>query len=148
MSDDYNKSLEDFEKRGVIRKIPEKEMEDWKCLVNYIMHQDILNLKSATTQLQVVSNSSLVNNNSGNCLNVLLPKGLDALVSLLECLVAWRPYKHTMTWALDYTHWSHGVTSDEIFLKNGNTDEDFTVYGLQKKHLRDSLAMCALEVAN
>ena len=46
---DYNKALQDFEDRMIIKEIGKKEMEEWKGPVNYIMHQEVLNPKLATT---------------------------------------------------------------------------------------------------
>ena len=50
--------------------------------------------------LTVVSNSLLDNNNSGCSYNDILPKGPNSLVSLLEAIIRWRSYQHTVVWDL------------------------------------------------
>ena len=77
------------------------EMEDWTGLVNYIMHQDVLKPTSATMKLRVVSSSSLNNNNSGWSYNSILHKRPNSLVLLLQSIVMWRFYQHTVVWDLN-----------------------------------------------
>ena len=78
----YNKELQDFVDRGVLRLISEEEMEAWQGPVNYISHHGVEKLQSDSTKLRVVSNSSLDNCNQGLPYNGILPKGPNSLVPL------------------------------------------------------------------
>ena len=89
----YNDALQD---QGTLREVSEDKMASWQGPLNYITHHGVVKPGSVTTALRVVSNSSLDNNNSGLSYNNLPLKGPNALIPLLQALVSWGSYQHTV----------------------------------------------------
>ena len=83
----YNDVVRDYINRGAFRLLSQEEMNDWGKAVNYVTHHGVPKPSSITTDLRVVCNSSLNNNNRGVSYNDLLPKGPNSLVPLLQALV-------------------------------------------------------------
>ena len=94
----YNEQLKDAEKRGLIQKLSQEEMDSWDGLVNYITHHAVLKHGSTTTPVRVVSNSSLDNNWSGVSYNDCLAKGPNSLTLLLEVLTMWITCQNCVVW--------------------------------------------------
>ena len=75
-------------------------------------------------------------NNSRVGLITPLSKGPNDLVPLLECLVGWRSYKHTIVWNLEkaYTTVHSGLLElhlRRLVWRNGKTNKYFTLYSFK-----------------
>ena len=92
----YNEVIQDYLRRGIIRKITQEEMDSWTGPVNYVPHHAVPKPGSLTTALRSVSNSSVKNN--GTSLNEILPKGPNSLRPLLHTMTKFRTYKETVVW--------------------------------------------------
>ena len=53
----YNGQVQDFVKRGVIRKMTEKELQNWTGPVRYVDHHEVFK-ESMSTPVRIVINSS------------------------------------------------------------------------------------------
>ena len=84
----YNEQIKDFIERGVIRKMSENEINEWKGPVRYVDHKEVIK-EGSTTPVRIVINSSFRGGNELS-LNDILMKGPNVLTSLLEVLMKWR----------------------------------------------------------
>ena len=92
-------------------EISKEEQKLWRGPVNYVSHHGVLKPSSRTTNVWIISNSSLSNNNSGVSYNNMLPKGPNSLVPLIEALVTWRVYPRVIMW--DYSKCYNSVKTTE-----------------------------------
>ena len=53
----YDEQIKDFTNRGVIRKLSEQEINEWKGPVRYIDHREVIK-EGSTTPVRIVINSS------------------------------------------------------------------------------------------
>ena len=84
----YREQIEDFLKRGVIRKMSGEELKNWKGPVRYVDHREVYK-EGSTTPVRIVINSSFKDRNE-HSLNDILMKGPNVLTSILEILIRWR----------------------------------------------------------
>lgn len=54
----YQNTIEDMIRRGVARKLSDEEIRDYKGMINYIHHHEVLKPESMSTPLCIVFNSS------------------------------------------------------------------------------------------
>ena len=141
---DYNKELQEFIGRGVLRELTKEELENWEGPINYNSHYGVLKPGSTTTKLRVVSNSSLDNNNSGLSLNDCLPKGPNTLVPLIQSIIAWGSYQQCVMW--DFSKAYNVMHLRRLVWRWGDEDTDWLSFSLTRMHFGDRCAMCGLEV--
>ena len=99
-TDAYNEEFRKMIAQRCMREIPHDELDEWKGGINYISHHCVLKPGSTTTPLQIVSNSSLSNNNSRHSYNSILAKGPNSIMPLLRVLMAFRSYERIVCWDL------------------------------------------------
>ena len=88
-ADTYLKQMEDMVERGVARKLPQKELQDWNGPKFYIFHLAVVNTRSHSTPVRIVFNSSQVC--QGMSLNSCLAKGPDCYMNnMIGILLRWR----------------------------------------------------------
>ena len=108
--ENYSAQIKDFEQRGVIRKMTEKEIQLWTGPVRYVDHREVIK-EGSTTPVRIVINSSFRSNNELS-LNDILMKGPNVLTSLLQVLVKWRMFP--VGFLGDISKMYHNVGTGEI----------------------------------
>ena len=126
-------------------------MTSWRKPFNYIAHLEFYKVKSVTTSLRVVSNSS-ISNNSGWSYNSIHPKGPNSSVPLISAIVSWRSYEHMVVWDLEKAYSMVHNDDEELHIRKmvwrwEKKEDKFQTYGFQRMHFGDRPAMCSLEVA-
>ena len=81
----YQAQIDDMVKRGVARRLSQREITQYKDSVFYIPHAGVLKPDSVSTPLRIVFNSSA--KYLGHTLNEYWAKGPDVLNSLLGVLL-------------------------------------------------------------
>ena len=85
----YKEQMNDMVERKVARKLTQQEIIDWKGPSFYISHLAVVNPKSPSTPVRVVSNSNQVYKSVS--LNTFLAKGPDSYMNnLIGILLRWR----------------------------------------------------------
>lgn len=85
----YQKQMEDMVERGVAGKLSQKVLQEWSGPKFYISHLAVVNIRSHSTPVRIVFNSSQVC--QGISLNCCLAKGPDCYMnSLIGILLRWR----------------------------------------------------------
>ena len=84
----YLQQINDFQSRGVIRKLSNDEMQCWDGPVRYVSHHEV-HKESATTPLRLVVNSSF-KKGLERSLNDILLKGPNVLSDMFSVLLRWR----------------------------------------------------------
>ncbi|XP_068229326.1 uncharacterized protein [Palaemon carinicauda] len=84
----YQKEIEDMVRRGVARKLTNKEIQEYNGPIHYIHHHEVLKPESSSTPVRIVFNSSA--SYMGQRLNDFWAKGPDILNSLLGVLCRFR----------------------------------------------------------
>ena len=74
--------------RGVRRKVPEEELDNYPDPIFYLAHQEVIKVTSKSTPCPIVFNSSA--KFQGLSLNDYLAKGPDVLNNLLGVLLRFR----------------------------------------------------------
>ena len=82
----FNKMVEN----GALEEISANELKLWSGPVHYLPFQAVIQPKSVTTPLRLVTNSSLVDPSTGLSLNSILAKGPMYLNDMWEMLVRFR----------------------------------------------------------
>jgi len=88
-ADTYRSQIADMLKRGVARKVSDKELQEYTGTKFYISHHDVMNPRSVSTPMRVVFNSS-ARTKGGMSLNDCLAKGPCLLNELLGILMRFR----------------------------------------------------------
>ena len=84
----YQSEMLDMVERGVVRKLSELEMRDYRGPVYYISHHEVLKPSSLTTPCRIVFNSS--SNYRGHILNDYWAKGSSLINNLQGILLRFR----------------------------------------------------------
>lgn len=87
----YQNEIEDMVRRGIARKLSDREIRDYKGPVHYIHHHEVLKPESSSTPLRIVFNSSA--SYMGQRLNEFWAKGPNILNNLLGVLLRFRQEK-------------------------------------------------------
>ena len=151
----YNNELLDSLKRGAQVRVTKEEMEDWLAQGNklhFIGHHCVLNPASKSTPVRKVSDSSMKNNFTGPSLNQCIPKGPNALTSLLDVLFRWRTYKVAIVLDLSKAYHSVHTGVAEKFLRLevwrwGDETREWEVFGYVRVAFGDLIASLILEIA-
>ena len=106
----YSAQIKDFVERGVIRKMTETELKQWKGPIRYVDHREVLK-EGSTTPVRLVINSSF-GSGSELSLNDILMKGPNVLTSLLEVLMRWRLFP--VAFIGDISKMYHNVRTGEL----------------------------------
>jgi hypothetical protein len=138
----YNKEIRGYLDRQAARELTKEEMEAWKGQVNYVSHHEVPKPGSVTTPLQVVSNSSLNNNNSGHTYNSLLAKGPNASTPFLEVLVTFRSYTNVVVWDIYKAYNCMFTGPEEMHCQHfvwcwGEEDSEWSTFAFIKVHFGD-----------
>ena len=146
----YNKEMQSFLDRGVIRELTKEEMDVWRGPVNYVLHHGVPKPGSTTTPLRVVSNSSLNNNDSGHSYNSILAKGPNALTLLLQVLVTFRSYTNVVVWDLHKAYNCMYTGDDEMHCRRfvwrwGYDNSEWRTYAFVRVHFGDRPAAVCME---
>ena len=88
-SETYRGQIQDMLKRGVARRVSDKELQEYEGTKFYISHHDVMNPRSVSTPMRVVFNSS-ARFKGGMSLNDCLAKGPCLLNELLGILMRFR----------------------------------------------------------
>ena len=78
----YQKQIEDMIERGVVREVPDHELESYTGHVNYLPHLAAINPKSASTPVRICFDASRAQG-GGPGLNQILAKGPDKYLNNL-----------------------------------------------------------------
>ena len=78
----YDEQVQDFVKRGVIRKMTKSELSEWQGPVRYVDHHEVFK-EDSTTPLRIVINSSFHDKNEPS-FNDILMKGPNVLTNLFD----------------------------------------------------------------
>ena len=106
----YSEQIEDFVSRGVIRKMSDKELENWTGPIRYVDHREVYK-EGSTTPVRIVINSSFRDKNELS-LNDILMKGPNVLTNLLEILIRWR--LHPVGFVADIAKMYHNVKTGQL----------------------------------
>ena len=87
----YQSEMEDMVRRGIARKLSDREIRDYNGPVHYIHHHEVLKPESSSTPLRIVFNSSA--SYMGQKLNEFWAKGPNILNNLLGVLFRFRQEK-------------------------------------------------------
>ena len=101
----YSEQVTDFVNRGVLKKMTEKDLQDWTGPVRYVDHREVFK-ENSTTPVRIVINSSFKKGNELS-LNDILMKGPNVLSSLFDILTRWRLYP--VAFAGDISKMYHNV---------------------------------------
>ena len=94
--DAFNTKFQNMIELGNIGELSQSEMDEWAGPVHYISIQHVVNPRSTTTPLRLVSNSSLVDSKSGLSLNSILAKGPNLLNDLWGVAVRFRENRRAL----------------------------------------------------
>ena len=78
---------------GALEEVSAHELKRWTGPIHYLPIQGVINPSSVTTPLRLVTNSSLVDPETGLSLNSILAKGQMYLNDMWEILVRFRHYE-------------------------------------------------------
>ena len=87
----YQSEMEDMVRRGIARKLSDREIRDYNGPVHYIHHHEVLKPESSSTPLRIVFNSSA--SYMGQKLNEFWAKDSNILNNLLGVLFRFRHEK-------------------------------------------------------
>ena len=88
LASQYSDQISDFVTRNVLRKLSQKELDEWDGPIRYVDHHEVYK-EGSTTPLRVVVNSSF-KKGSEMSLNDILVKGPNVLNDLFSVLIRWR----------------------------------------------------------
>ncbi|XP_068246725.1 uncharacterized protein [Palaemon carinicauda] len=84
----HQKEIGDMVRRGVARKLTNKEIQEYNSPIHYIHHHEVLKTESSSTPVRIVFNSSA--SYMGQRLYDFSAEGLDILNSLMGVLCRFR----------------------------------------------------------
>ena len=88
ISDDYNEIFVDYERNGIVEKVPEAEVAKEKGTVHYLPHRPVVREDKSTTKIRAVFDASCSVN--GVSLNDCLYPGPNLLVKIFDILLRFR----------------------------------------------------------
>ena len=90
LTDKANEVFDKMVSLGALVEISQLELDMWKGPVHYLPIQAVVQKKSLTTPIRLVTNSSLIDPSTGLSLNSILAKGPKALNDIWEVFVRFR----------------------------------------------------------
>ena len=106
----YQQQIDDMIQCKVARKLPASELEEYRGLIHYISHHEVLKLDSESTLCRIVFNSSA--KFQGHTLNEYWAKGPDLLNNLFGVLIRFR--ENRIAISDDIQKMYHAVKTDSI----------------------------------
>ena len=147
----YNAEMTKMIDAGVVTRLIDQEMRDWKGGVHYMSHFPVVNPDSSSTKLRIVMDLKMKNNNSGLSFNDLVEPVPNALSEILVVLARWRMKPVALNYDLSKTYHSLKTGPREKhlrrFLFRLSSNESWEVYRYDAVAFGDRPTAVALELA-
>ena len=145
LAQQYSEQINDFVTRKVIRKLSQKDLDEWDGPIRYVDHHEVFK-EGSTTPLRVVVNSSFKNGTELS-LNDILIKGPNVLNDLFTVLIRWRLFPVAFTG--DIRKMYHTIRTGELeghlrrlLWRDLEVDRDPDVYIFETVTFGDKPAGC------
>ena len=143
----FNKMVEN----GALEEISANELKLWSGPVHYLPFQAVIQPKSVTTPLRLVTNSSLVDPSTGLSLNSILAKGPMYLNDMWEMLVRFRHQECGLTGDISKAYYQMFTGPLEkhvrrVLWRDGKVGTPWRMYGFQVVSMGDTPAACFMEL--
>ena len=136
---------------GALEEIDARELKMWSGPVHYLPIQAVISPKSATTPLRLVTNSSLIDPNTGLSLNSILAKGPMYLNDMWEMLVRFRHQECGLCGDISKAYYQMHTGPVEkhvrrVLWRDGDVGTPWRIYGFKVVSMGDSPAACLMEL--
>ena len=136
---------------GALEGISAQELEMWVGPVHYLPIQAVIQPKSVTTPLRLVTNSSLVDPSTGLSLNSILAKGPMYLNDMWEMLVRFRHQEYGLSGDISKAYFQMHTGPVErhvrrVLWRDGKVGTPWRMYGFRVVSMGDTPAACFMEL--
>ena len=136
---------------GALEEISAQELQMWSGPVHYLPIQAVIQAKSVTTPLRLVTNSSLVDPSTGLSLNSILAKGPMYLNDMWEMLVRFRHHEYGLIGDISKAYFQMHTGPVErhvrrVIWRDGKVGTPWKMYGFKVVSMGDSPAACFMEL--
>ena len=136
---------------GALEEIDARELQMWSGPVYYLPIQAVFAPKSATTPIRLVTNSSLIDPNTGLSLNSILAKGPMYLNDMWEMLVRFRHQECGLCGDISKAYYQMHTGPVEkhvrrVLWRDGDIGTPWRIFGFKVVSMGDSPAACLMEL--
>ena len=149
--DEANELFHKMIKIGALEDIGTAELEMWKGPVHYLPIQAVIKVSSVTTPLRLVTNSSLIDPETGLSLNSILVSGPCCLNDMWEMLVRFRGYECGLIGDITKAYYQMKTGPVEkhvrrVLWRDGKVGTPWRIYGFTVVSMGDTPAANFMEL--
>ena len=146
-----NKVFDKMVENGALKEIGHAELHTWAGPVHYLPIQVVENLSSATTPFRLVTNSSLIDPETGLSLNSILAKGPMALNDMWDIAVGFRHEEYGLSADISKAYYQikTGVCEKHcrrVLWRHSQVGEPWKIFGFEVVSMGDTCAACLMEL--
>ena len=149
--DEANEVFNKMVEIGALEEIGAEELKMWSGPVHYLPIQAVVQEKSMTTPVRLVTNSSLVDRSTGLSLNSILAKGPMYLNDMWEMLVRFKHQEYGLTGDISKAYYQMYTGPLEkhvrrVLWRDNKVGTPWRMYGFTVVSMGDTPASCFMEL--